>query len=206
MTLSEVVSIIAHDYDKSFDHAFREKIALEVISKRALLIRRDLEKGRQIDPGLVNVISDVEVAVTPEFDCWFRTLCPIPKPIRLSEGNTIFSVGSDIFNTYDMIEPMEVGFLEYSKWGKNCSRGKAFYLNGHIYTDQDNPLTIQMVAGDPTKFQEFIEGCGNGTSACDFEPDAFITDDMVDPIKRLIGETFPRVESRDYQIRPDEQI
>lgn len=204
MSLEEIVSIIAHDYDKSFDYAFREKIALEVITKRALLIRRDLDKGRSIDTSLINVISDVEVEES-ELDCWYKTKCPIPKPIRLSEGNSLFSVGSDILNNYDMIKPMQVEFMKHEKWGKHCSRGKAFYLNGYIYTDIEDPLTIQMVAGDPRQFSEFIEGCSEGT-ACDFEPDAFITEDMVDPIKRLIGETFPRLESRDYEVKPDEQI
>lgn len=203
MSIEDIVSIVAHDYDKSFDHAFREKLKLEVVSKRALLIRRDLDKGRIIDPGFINVIT-ADVAIIDESDCWYRTVCPIPKPIRLAEGNTIYSIGSDIFNSYDIIEPMEMEFLRHSKYGKFSSRNKAFYLNGYVYTTSDAIVTVQLIAGDPTKFDTFIQGCSSGAS-CDYEPDAFITEDMVDPIKRLIGETFPRVDPKDYQVRPNEQ-
>lgn len=203
MSLEEIVAVISHDYDRSFDYAFKEKITLEVINKRALLIKRDLDKGRTVDNSIVNTLSNIQMVSTSDPKGWSKTKCPIPKPIRLSEGNTLFSVGSSLTCPYDLVEPERLPYLQYDKYSNSCKRDRFFYRNGHLYSNSAKPLTIQLVAGDPRQFSEFIEGCGEQVS-CDFQPDAFITMDMVDPIKRLISETMPNVRPRDFEITPED--
>lgn len=200
MSREEIVSIVAHDLDKSFDHAFKQKIMLEVIAKRAILIKRDLDKGRIVNNSLVNIIKDIPLIEVEDPCGYYRTTCPIPKPIRLIEGDTLYAVGSSLTDTYDLVDPMLIDYIEYRKYNNCGCRGKYFYINGFIYANNDDPLTLQMIAGDPTQFSEFIEGCGNGT-ACNYDLEAFITMDMVDPIKRLIFETFPNQLSEDKEVK-----
>lgn len=193
MKLEDAVSIIAHDFDRSFDHAFKEKIRLQVISSRATIIKRDLDKGKVVNDSLVNIISNLSVTTTTDPSGWYKTTCPIPKPIRLTDSDTLLSVGSSLTCPYSKIEPSQIAFLCNDLWGKDCSLTPFyFYRNGFVYTSKNAPITLQIIAGDPTQFSTFIEGCSEGT-ACDFEPEAFITDDMFDTIKRLIYETTNQV-------------
>jgi hypothetical protein len=202
MSLEELVSVLAHDYNKSFDHAFRQKMRLEIISKRASLIRRDYDKSRPVNNSLVNLIKNLEVVEVDNPNCWFMTKCPVPKPIRLTDGDAIFSAGSSLINTYSMVESHELPYLSFNKYANHRS-AKFFYTNGHFYTNVNKPLTVQMIAEDPTKFSEFIEGCSEGT-VCDFEEDAFIPMDMVDSIKKMVAETMVMA-NVDKEIRPNDE-
>lgn len=189
MKLEDAVSIIAHDFDKSFDQPFKEKVRLQVISSRAVIIKRDLDKARKVDDSLINVIENLPITKESSVKGWFKTNCPIPKPIRLNSGNSIFSVGSSLTDAYTEIDPIRINLLCHDLWGKKCCSNFYFYRNGEIHASSNKPITIQMIAGDPTEFSEFIEGCTEGT-ACNYDPEAFISEDMFDGIKKVIFETM----------------
>lgn len=203
MKLEDAVSVIAHDFDKSFDHAFKEKIKIQIITARATIIRRELDKGRLLNESLINLVSAVPVSSTTDPANWYKTTCPIPKPVRLTDSDALLSVGSSLSKPYSKIEPYQIPYICEDLWGKDCSTNFYFYKNGFIYSNKNAPITLQMIADDPSQFSTFVEGCSSGT-ACDFEPDAFITNDMFDTIKRIIYETTTQV-SKDKEVSINDQ-
>lgn len=163
-----------------------KQVAFWIRNTRAKLIRQDINKGRSVNPDLVQTLGCVPVEFVDASECGctligcnvLRTVNPIPKTIELYSKNLITRVGSidTIQKPYSIISYFRVPFLGSDKFTKKLIR--SVLHNGYIYLIQNDKLpklkfiNIQGVFEDPTEAAVFTHCSG----------DACYTDDSNYPI------------------------
>jgi len=182
------------------------QVGFNVDNTRALLIKRDLDKGSNINPDIVQTLGCVPVKLvdSSECDCLevgckiLRTVDKIPKAIDLANKNLITRVG-----------PIQVGstpfsFISYERAGWESSsryqrRPKAFLHNGYIYIlseDDDTNLmkyiTISGVFEFPEEVANFTD-CPGGKPCYTDATTYPISSWMIEPLKDMIYKNTIRI-------------
>lgn len=137
----------------------RAQIEQWIHGYRAMLIKQDLDKGRDVNPTYVQTMDDLELMEIPHVEspqhstCTrYRTVKPIPKPIDLHNGIGIISV-TDLHDS--TIQHMSRTRAHWQKYRKYTSKDYTwFYEPEHLFVDGYGPLKyikIRMIAEDPTQ-------------------------------------------------------
>jgi hypothetical protein len=158
-----------------------------VNSYRAILVKRDLDKGKSISGNIVQDLGCVEMVAVDEAECCqvksgcyiFKSVLPIPKPLELNSKDALTFVG-DVNKRRGWETTSQVGSYwdQYNKYTSDIE--KYYYFNEHIYvTNMDflKFINIQGVFEDPTQAATF--------SKCSGEP--CYTDNSEYPISRWMA-------------------
>ncbi len=138
------------------DNISLRQIGYWVDNTRSLLIRRDLEKNRSINPALEQTLPCMEVARIDASECpcevvgctILRTVEQIPSTVELSNRNLITRVASIQIGTapYSLIPYARAVFAGNHPATKKMI--KAFVHNNYIYLIGDNPQldTLEVIS------------------------------------------------------------
>lgn len=141
---------------------------------RAMLIRRDLDKGRTINPDLIQDLGCVDVGLADEADCCGLTLptgcyvlktdLAIPRTVELTDRNLLTFIGSiDKKYSFPLVPAHRARWTSYNKYTSKVRR--SYLLNEHIFITNDEMLakvSIRGVFEDPREASRF--------SACSGDP------------------------------------
>jgi hypothetical protein len=170
------------------------QVAFWVNHYRALLIRRDLDKGKTISDNISQDLGCLSLIVADKAECCdltsdceiLRTEVTLPTPIELSRMDAITYVGNiDRTKGYELTSPVMSHWDKYSRYTSKVA--KAYYLNGYIYITNETFLkwiNVQGIFQDPTEAGRF--------NTCDGEPcytassDYPVSSYMVPTIKQMI--------------------
>jgi len=182
------------------------QVGFWVDNTRALLIRRDLEKNRSINPDMIQTLGCVDVAPIDASECpcnpsgctVLRTVQKIPNAIELHSKNLITRVGPALVGSipFSLIPYSRAQFAGSNKFTKKFI--KAFQHNGYIYLIGDNPLLITLekisidgVFENPSEVGEFTTCAGQ---SCYTEDDEYpISAWMIEPLKEMINKNNFRI-------------
>jgi hypothetical protein len=176
-----------------------ELVGFWVDNTRATLIGQWIDKGRSINPELVQTIPCMEVQAVDASECGcettgclvFRTVEQVPSSIESSKGlNLITRVApTSITSTSFSFMPFERAIWSGgSVFTKNIP--KAFLRNGYIYILSNNfigeKISVSLVASYPEDLQNFAT-CSGATCYTDDSPYP-ISSRMIEVMKGLIKE------------------
>lgn len=187
--ISILAQKIADNIDRPFDDMLLERLKSDIVSYRAVIVRREHDKTGRFAGTLVQDISPIKVISVDSIECGAPTGCNvmrtesvIPKPIRV-KGNTNFTyIGAvNRMTPFTYIHPEEVKYLEHTKYGKNYPRYS--YLNGYIYifNSSATSILIRSVFADPFELAN-LKDCDGNTCFQDIDIDT----DMENGIKSFI--------------------
>lgn len=180
---------------QSDDEPFSEnQVSFWIDNTRALLVRRDLEKSRTINPDIVQTIC-AEVIEVDGSECGcvqagctiLRIKDKLPKTIELYTRNLILRVGPVVVGStpFSFISYNQAQFSGNNKWTKRIT--KTFLHNGYIYIIGSNPqlsllthITIDAVFEYPEEASSY--------SDCNDAP--CYTNDSIYPISSWMIETL----------------
>ena len=121
---------------------------------RALLIRRDYEKGRSLTTHIEQDLGCVPLELVDPADCCdvetgctvLRTVDPIPVPIEVYDRELITYVGHvDKIHSFDEIPPSRARWVGNNKY---TAKGKRwYYLGEHIYVIDSKDLKFINIRG-----------------------------------------------------------
>lgn len=147
---------------------------------RAILIRRDLDKGRSVSTTITQDIGCLKLICVPTIDCCglslseptiLRTELPVPPTIELPTKDLTTYVGLCDHLTPIPIESIhQIDKLQYSKYTKN--KRAAFALGEYWYVVNGGDLQYIRVRGvyeDPRKANNLSVCGGRGDCQEDFE-------------------------------------
>lgn len=182
------------------------QVGFWIDNTRALLVRRDLEKNRSINPDMIQTLGCIDVAPVDASECpcnpagctILRTVEKIPNAIELHSKNLITRVGPALVGStpFSLIPYSRAQFAGSNKFTKKFI--KAFIHGGYIYLIGDNPmlLTLEMISIDGVF--ENPESLGS-FSTCEGQP-CYTDDDeypisawMIEPLKELINKNNFRI-------------
>jgi hypothetical protein len=190
---------IARGGQQSDDEPFsEEQVSFWIDNTRNLLIRRDLEKSRTINPDLVQTICAEVIEVDGSecgcviADCTiFRIKDRLPTTVELYTKNLILRVGPVIVGStpFSIISYNQAPFAGNNKWTKKIT--KTFLHNGYIYLIVNNinqslltHITIDAIFEYPEEASKY--------SDCNDEP-CYTNDSrypisgwMIEPLKDMI--------------------
>lgn len=181
--------------DSKFDP---RQISFWLNNQRALLVRNDLNKGRNIDPDLIQDLGCVEMEVVDRAECCdigidcaiIRTKLRIPNPLVLNHLPLFTRIGriDKVSESYNVIPYAQIPFVGNGRFNKKMKF--AFYRDGRIYikltsnnlfTKAIKHINIQGVFEDPSDIGRFTTCSG---IPCFSEDDKYpISAWMVDYIK-----------------------
>jgi|ERR1035437_443552 hypothetical protein len=161
---------------------------------RALLIRRDFEKGHSINPDIIQDLGCIHLSPVDEADCCNVTVgCQIlrsdkqlPKALELYDKNMITYVGTvDKRHAFDLIPVARSRWVNFNKYSKGHRR--AFILNRYLYVINDKMLEYINVRGvfeDPIEAANFNHCDG---TPCFSENDQYpIALHMIQPLTSMV--------------------
>lgn len=167
----------------------------QIAYMRSILIRRDYEKGRSINPAIIQDLGCVEIEPVDEADCCqvqtgcqiLRTVNKVPTMIEVYNKNLITYVGTvDKRHFFDMIPAARSRFVGAgSKY--TAKKRRWFPLNDYIYVIYDKPLkyiNIRGVLEDPSDAAAFNH-C-TGTPCFDDNSEYPLASWMIQPITDMI--------------------
>lgn len=203
--ISILAQKIADNVGKSFDYMLIERLKSDVISYRAVIIRREHDKTGAFAGTLVQDISPIRVSKVDNIECGAPTGCTvlrtdsiIPKPVRVKGGTNYTYVGAvNRMTAFGHIQPEEFKYLkQYTKFGKSYPRYS--YINGYIYlfNTEANNILIRGVFADPFELAN-LKDCDGNTCFQDIDIDT----DMEEGIKSFI---YKELGLTDTPKEPDE--
>lgn len=182
--------------DENISH---RQVGFWVDNTRALLIRRDYEKGRSVNPDLVQTIcSEVIQVDAAECGCLtagctvYRTKEKIPNALEVHNKNLIMRVGPAVVGStpFSFITYERAQFANNNKYTKHII--KAFYHNGYIYLIGENNklkflthIAIDLVMENPEDAANFVN-CTTGEACYTDDSKYPISAWMVEPLKEMI--------------------
>jgi len=182
------------------------QVGFWVDNTRSLLIRRDLEKNRSVNPDLVQTLGCLEVVPVDASECncyaagctILRTVKKIPNTIELHNKNLITRVGPAIVGStpFSFIPYSRAQFAGNNRFTKHIP--KAFLHNEYIYiiADSDVVNTIELISLDGV-FQypeEVAEFCTCEGEPCYTEDTLYpVSAWMIEPLKEMIFNTNIRL-------------
>jgi hypothetical protein len=145
-------------------------------NQRALWIRNELNKDRDIPEEIIQDLGCVEIEAASTTECCdfsseckvMRTVLKIPKPITLHHREAIERIGPTDFTkkSYSIKDYKEVVFFGNGKFNRNMIA--AYYRNDRIYlyskdatADLLEHINIRLVASDPTEAAKFNHCTGD---------------------------------------------
>jgi hypothetical protein len=145
-------------------------------NQRALWIRNELNKDRDIPEEIIQDLGCVEIEAASTTECCdfsseckvMRTVLKIPKPITLHHREAIERIGPTDFTkkSYSIKDYKEVVFFGNGKFNRNMIA--AYYRNDRIYlyskdatVDLLEHINIRLVASDPTEAAKFNHCTGD---------------------------------------------
>lgn len=157
--LSSVKPHLTDDEDLTF-----EKVSYDVQNKRAVFIRNEYNKSREIDPSLIQDLGCVDVVKVDAAECCdidsgckvVRTQDKIPVPISTHKKPLITRVGpiNKLQRNYNFVTYREAA--NSGNGAYNQREIYAYYFNGYIYLVSKNPsvyllkkINIQGVFDNP---------------------------------------------------------
>lgn len=200
MTIGEAIARVRAIYSKgpsSDDINLSDRLIYsKLLSSRTLLIKREIDKRRQVSDWIVQTIKCAELEVVKQNECpcaippgckALRTKYKIPKPVQSAIGPELESV-----TTMD-------GGVVYSKtdWvRKRYKSGNKFTSHQPDYMIKDNYLylihkgnllkyiTIGGVFEDPYQ-AALVEGCGGGECIQPYDVDFPIDQHLMDAVMQM---------------------
>jgi len=153
--------------NRQYDNYFIEKVKMDCIGVRAMLIRRDLERNGISREFLQSLGCIPLVCADPKECCvglpaeyeLLRTDRKVPKPARTKDSDSFYFVGTvDKRKSFYEI-PFELyDFVGYNKYTGNLTY--YIYMNDYVYivnppTDTFKWLNITSVFADPRQIADF---------------------------------------------------
>lgn len=142
-----------------------KQIAFWIHYYRAMLIRQEYEKGRTINPDVIQDLGCVPVQLVDKAECCeiqtncyiLKTVDPMPKGIEFYTRNAIEWVGTiDKKKNFPMQSIYRSNWKQYDKYTSNMET--AYLLNGYIYITSNTTLEYINVRGvfeNPEEAGEF---------------------------------------------------
>lgn len=182
--------------DENISH---RQVGFWIDNTRALLIRRDLEKGRSVNPELVQTIcSEVIQVDAAECGCLtagcivYRTATKIPNAIEIYHKNLILRVGPAVVGStpFSFISYERAQFANNNRYTKHII--KAFFHNGYIYLIGESSklkflkhISIDLVMEYPEEASDFIS-CSSGGPCYTDDSEYPIAAWMIEPLKEMV--------------------
>lgn len=138
---------------------------------RNILIKRDLDKNKSINPDVVQDLGCIDLVLVDPSECCdldidckvLRTSVKIPKTIELNQRNLLTYIGSvDKTHSYSQIDSARVRWSNNNKY--ISKEPKVYYLNNYIYVLNAKELTKISVRGifeDPKEAASFSQCNGD---------------------------------------------
>lgn len=138
-----------------------DQIKYNIELYRALLIRRDLERNRemtQFEQELSDSTTEIGVEMSmvdlaqEEFiggiNYAYKSVKPIPKPMRLKNQFALNLNGIGRTKVYPVVNYQSIHLAQFNRY--TCNDGRAFYLNGYVYIIGDKTTNDmnKFVSGD----------------------------------------------------------
>ena len=196
----DILNIIRGGKQSDDENISHRQVGFWIDNTRALLIKRDLDKGRTINPDLVQTIC-AEVIQVDGAECGcltagctiLRTKDKIPTSLEVHSKNMIMRVGPAVVGStpFSFISYQKAQFSGNNKYTKNIT--KAFLHNGYIYLiGTSNTLSFLKYISIDLVF-EYPEEAAN-YSLCDTDSSPCYTDDsrypiaawMIEPLKEMV--------------------
>lgn len=210
MTLQEIVyryKNIRREGLQSQSESLSDRLIVNLInSYRAVLIKRDFDKGKYVTGNLIQNLGKVELIQADKnecnivSDCILRTKNPIPKAVDTNQNNLIIYVGLlDGTQGFQRTTYQKAYYDQYAKYTGDLP--KWYEIGNYIYIVNSPAkilkyINIQEIAEDPQEAKSF-NTCGN-TADCyegyDFEYP--MSETMVDTVLKMIAEEMKIVTNK----------
>lgn len=173
-----------------------EQVAAWINYYRAILIRRDIDKGRTISSNILQDLGCVPLEVVDASECCdiensagcavLKTTVAIPRPLEFGSKDAITYVGTT--TRRKNFEKSSPTAIEWNKWSKYTAKvTKWFMIDNYIYIVNNTFIDTIKIIGvweDPTEAARFRHCDGRPCFAGDQEYP--ISAWMVQPITELI--------------------
>lgn len=119
---------------------------------RVLLLKQDLDKGRQVNPQYTQILKDVHISKIEEEDGHYeyRSDIELPKMIDLHFGTGLLSVKDSFGNMIQVGSETKMKFQKYRKY--TCKDYIAYIKDNHLYVEGPKVLEyvdIELIAEYP---------------------------------------------------------
>ena len=206
--IDDIILELRNSQVNESEHLSRIQIEQWVINYRALLIKQDIDKGRDINPMYVQTISNIQLnrVEDPNGHFTYTGNIEVPKLIDFHFKTGLVTV-TDLFgNIIQIGHNTKVKYQKYRKYTLNDYL--AYLKDNKIYVEGDNNkleyININIIAENPADVAS-----ANGTC---FDPDAGypIPANMISVIKQMIFQNelniMPRELSDDTNDGKDDNI
>jgi hypothetical protein len=213
-SLNDIVYPVAHTLGRENDHAFIEKLKLEAVGYREVLIRRDAEKNG-IDNSTIQTLGCVPLICVDIAECCtvktkvnvLRTELKIPKPLRTKDSSFYYFVGLATKRVpFTYLNHEELEFAEYDKYIFNYPRYSYRREYVYVFNPPVQSLTHILIESpfqnpqDAAKFNHCDE------SSCYSDDTSFYTPgDMVVTIREMLEKRFSQSPVIDPTIKVNEE-
>ena len=155
----------------------RDLIADLISQQRSLWLRNESNKGRTLDPDLIQDLGCVPVELVSSEECCnlnipsncevIRTKCKIPNSIAVNGGKLLSRVGpvNILEKKYELIDYGRIPFTGNARFAKSSTY--AFLFNEYLYiysSDSSFKLTkyinVRGIFEDPLAVTSFDKDCG----------------------------------------------
>lgn len=195
----DIINTIRGGKQSDDENISHRQVGFWIDNTRSLLIRRDLEKGRSVNPDLIQTIcSEVIEVDAAECGCLtagctiLRTKEKIPTALEVHNKNMIMRVGPAVVGStpFSFISYERAQFSGNNKYTKHIT--KAFLHNGYIYLigDSSKLKFLKYIAIDLV--MEYPEEAAN-FQFCDTNEPCYTVDStypisawMIEPLKEMI--------------------
>lgn len=207
MTLNEItynlLNIVRGGRIADDEQISQRQIGFMVSYYRALLIRRNYERKKEINPQLIQDLGCVELELADRSECCdvdlatgcyvLRTVEEIPKLIEFSDRIALEFVGSiDKVKSFQQISAFQQQFYTYSKY---TGKKEAFYYqNNRVYVINNTVLeriNIRGIFEDPTEASRFHH--------CSGEP-CYSMDSTYPIAAHMLAEVNSLILSKEFQV------
>lgn len=200
MTIGEAIGRVRAIYNKgaaSDDSALSDRlIYAKLLSARTLLIKREIDKHRQVSDWIVQTIKCLELEVVGQNDCpctipqgckALRTKSKLPKPVQSAIGPELEYVttmdGGVVYSQTDWVKK------RYKSGNKYTSQQPDYMIkDGHMYLIHRGKLlkyiTVGGVFEDPLQVV-YAEGCGGGGCVNPYKQEFPVDQHLMDGIMQF---------------------
>lgn len=161
---------------------------------RAVLIKRDIDKGKKIDDQLIQSLGHVKVKLAHPSECTdlavgckiLKTEKALPKSIESNYANLITYVGTvSGAKSYQFATEARSRWSKFDKYTSKLPR--AFYRGGYVFITENKVMTTISIKGvfeDPREVASFID-C-NGAPCYTVDSPYPIPAYMIAPLNEMI--------------------
>lgn len=162
---------------------------------RALLIKRDLDKGKMPNPDYIQEIPSIELDVVDKTDgssfesdtYMLKSMLAIPNTIDLNNKSGFTFIGSADGLEFQFIPEGRAQWQQYKKYTKFDN--VVFLRNGYLYLLSVSPLryiTVRGIFEVPTEVSNFVNTNMSSTRSADLDDPYPIPINMLPDLKGMI--------------------